>query len=80
MGVDGPFHSPVKPLGHTLGAPGCLHPPPPFCPAGARIAVEVDGPFHYAINAVKPLGHTIGRRRILRAGGWRVVSIPYYDW
>ncbi|GAB4823221.1 hypothetical protein N2152v2_010267 [Parachlorella kessleri] len=49
-------------------------------PTGARIAVEVDGPFHYAINTMRALGPTIGRRRILRSAGWRVVSIPFFEW
>lgn len=49
-------------------------------PEGSRIAVEVDGPYHYPVNSNKPLGHTIVRRRILRAGGWRVVSIPHFEW
>ena len=53
---------------------------PPPVSAGARIAVEVDGPFHYALNTMRALGPTIGRRRILRAAGWRVVSIPFYEW
>lgn len=48
--------------------------------AGRRIAIEVDGPFHFPINARTPLGHTMIRRRMLRAGGWTVLSIPWYEW
>lgn len=52
----------------------------PCCGAGTRVAVEVDGPYHYASNSEKALGHTIVRRRVLRACGWRVVSIPFFEW
>lgn len=47
---------------------------------GRRIAIEVDGPFHFPVNARTPLGHTMIRRRLLRAAGWTTVSIPWYDW
>ena len=44
------------------------------------IAIEVDGPFHFPVNARTPLGHTMIRRRLLRAAGWIVVPIPWYEW
>lgn len=47
---------------------------------GRQIAIEVDGPFHFPVNARTPLGHTMIRRRLLRAAGWTVVSIPWYEW
>lgn len=47
---------------------------------GQNIAIEVDGPFHFPVNARTPLGHTMIRRRLLRAAGWTVVSIPWYEW
>lgn len=47
---------------------------------GRNIAIEVDGPFHFPVNARTPLGHTMIRRRLLRAAGWTVVSIPWYEW
>ena len=47
---------------------------------GRFIAIEVDGPFHFPVNARTPLGHTMIRRRLLRAAGWRVIPIPWYDW
>lgn len=47
---------------------------------GRRIAIEVDGPFHFPVNARTPLGHTMIRRRLLRAAGWTVMSIPWYEW
>lgn len=47
---------------------------------GRLIAIEVDGPFHFPVNARTPLGHTMIRRRLLRAAGWTVVPIPWYEW
>ena len=47
---------------------------------GRFIAIEVDGPFHFPVNARTPLGHTMIRRRLLRAAGWTVVPIPWYEW
>ena len=47
---------------------------------GRFIAIEVDGPFHFPVNARTPLGHTMIRRRLLRAAGWAVVPIPWYEW
>jgi hypothetical protein len=44
------------------------------------LAIEVDGPFHFPVNARTPLGHTMIRRRLLRAAGWTVLSIPWYEW
>jgi len=47
---------------------------------GRCIAIEVDGPFHFPVNARTPLGHTMIRRRLLRAAGWTVVPIPWHEW
>eukprot|EP00666_Eupelagonemidae_sp_cell4sb_P013749 gene13749-biopygen23710 len=44
------------------------------------VAIEVDGPSHYAAGSEVPLGATLLRRRLLEARGWRVVPIPYFDW
>jgi len=40
----------------------------------------VDGPHHFTANTQAPLGETAGRRRLLAARGWTVVSIPYFLW
>jgi hypothetical protein len=45
-----------------------------------RIAIEFDGPSHFARNTKEPLGHTRLRDRLLSAMGWQVVSIPFFDW
>ncbi|KAL4855247.1 RAP domain-containing protein [Chlorella vulgaris] len=44
------------------------------------IAMEVDGPHHFTANTFRPLADTEGRRLLLRARGWRVVSVPFYHW
>ncbi|KAL6777066.1 hypothetical protein ACKKBF_B20085 [Auxenochlorella protothecoides x Auxenochlorella symbiontica] len=49
-------------------------------PSGERLAVEVDGPHHYPFNSFAPLGHTWVRRRVLRACGWKVLSVPFWAW
>ncbi|KAI7837274.1 hypothetical protein COHA_008888 [Chlorella ohadii] len=45
-----------------------------------KIAIEVDGPFHFAVNTNSPLGQTMIRRRLLRACGWIVISVPCHTW
>ena len=44
-----------------------------------RIALEVDGPFHYLQNG-QPDGPTQLRDRTLRAHGWRVAVVDYRRW
>eukprot|EP00854_Cymbomonas_tetramitiformis_P021933 gene21933-26413_t len=44
------------------------------------LAVEADGPSHFAINKQVQLGHTKLRNVMLEARGYTVVSIPYYEW
>jgi very-short-patch-repair endonuclease len=48
--------------------------------AGRKVAIEVDGPFHFSVNTNSPLGQTMIRRRLLRAVGWTVISVPYHTW
>jgi hypothetical protein len=45
-----------------------------------RIALEFDGPSHFTTNTLQPLGHTLLRNRLLSAMGWKVVSIPFFEW
>ena len=40
-----------------------------------RVAIEVDGPWHYAANCPHPLGKTLFKHRILRCMGWKVISV-----
>lgn len=40
-----------------------------------RVAIEADGPWHYAANCPHTLGKTLLKRRVLRAQGWTVVSV-----
>ncbi len=50
----------------------------------SRVAVEVDGPSHFLLpdgrGVRKPNGPTLLKRRLLRAAGWRVISVPFYEW
>jgi hypothetical protein len=45
-----------------------------------KIAIEVDGPQHFARNVREPLGYTLLRQRLLKQKGWDVVSIPHWEW
>ena len=45
-----------------------------------HVALEFDGPSHFARNTLEPLGHTRLRDRLLSAMGWHVVSIPFFEW
>ncbi|KDD74773.1 hypothetical protein H632_c1084p0, partial [Helicosporidium sp. ATCC 50920] len=46
-----------------------------------RLAVEVDGPLHFAQTApYRELAHTALRNRLLRHHGWEVVSLPHREW
>jgi hypothetical protein len=43
-----------------------------------KLAVEVNGVFHYARNSEDPLGRDIAKKRILEKRGYKVLVIPYY--
>ena len=45
---------------------------------GERLAIEVDGPSHFAGR--EPTGATLFKRRQLKHLGWRLVSVPYWEW
>lgn len=45
-----------------------------------RIAIEVDGPFHFTRNSRRPMGDMYARAALLEARGWRVASVPYFAW
>jgi hypothetical protein len=46
---------------------------------GKRLAIEVDGPQHFILPENRLDGPTECRNRVLKAQGWTVVSIPYFD-
>jgi hypothetical protein len=46
--------------------------------SGERVGVEVDGPSHFALR--EPNGATLLKRRQMRHLGWRLVSVPYWEW
>ena len=45
-----------------------------------QIAIEIDGPHHFARNALRPLGATALKRRHLEAIGWSVFSVTHDVW
>ena len=45
---------------------------------GLRIAVEADGPNHFFGRV--PTGATAMKRRQVRHLGWRVMSVPHWEW
>jgi very-short-patch-repair endonuclease len=47
---------------------------------GVRLAIEVDGPYHFVWPDRRLDGRTQHRNRVLAARGYAVVSVPYYEW
>jgi hypothetical protein len=45
-----------------------------------KIAIEADGPRHYAVNCRHKLGTTVLKQRLLKAKGWDVIAIPHFEW
>lgn len=45
-----------------------------------RIAVEADGPVHFAVNTNHLMGGTALKRRLLQRLGWQAVSVPQHEW
>ena len=54
--------------------------------SSSLVAVEVDGPMHFLRNLgtqggwCLPTGSTVLKRRLLCMAGWRVLSVPFYEW
>ena len=46
---------------------------------GCEVAVEVDGPSHFTTSR-EPTGATQLKRRQLRAAGWALLPVPYWEW
>ena len=50
------------------------------CP-GERLAIEYDGPHHYFFGpARQPMGRTIFKHRLVRALGWKLIVVPWFEW
>ena len=43
-----------------------------------RLVVEVDGPSHFVGQRLN--GSTQLKHRLLRAMGWEVLQVPYFEW
>jgi len=48
--------------------------------AGSQVAIEVDGPSHVLRPENTLDSPTRSRNRTLTTQGWRVVSVPYFEW
>jgi len=57
-------------LGHSLDAVVQLD--------GREVGVEVDGPSHFVGRT--PTGSTALKRRQLKAAGWTLLPVPYWEW
>lgn len=44
-----------------------------------KIAIEINGPSHYIHDTEMVFGNEILRRHLLRARGWTVLTVPYFD-
>ena len=49
-------------------------------PDGTELAIEVDGPSHFVGQGREPNGSTLLKRRQLARRGWRLLSVPYWEW
>lgn len=49
------------------------------CVRQIKVALEVDGPHHFAQDGHET-GATLLKQRQLRATGWRPLSVPYLQW
>ena len=45
-----------------------------------KLAVEVNGVYHFARNSEDTLGRDVVKHRILKMHGYQVLVIPYYQW
>jgi hypothetical protein len=57
-------------LGHSLDAVVQLD--------GRQVGIEVDGPSHFVGRT--PTGSTALKRRQLKAAGWTLLPVPYWEW
>jgi hypothetical protein len=48
--------------------------------SGVKVAIEVEGPYHYVQPDNTLTGPTLFRNRALAARGFTVISIPHWDW
>ena len=50
----------------------------------AKRAIEVDGPYHFLKDVASgdyvANGPTRFKSRLLRACGWRITHVPFFDW
>ncbi len=81
--VAAPSASTAPPLADGgLGSAASARGVPQFEGRGVRVAIEADGPSHYAAsgNTRHALGATLARNWHLGRLGWRVVCVHHSDW
>ena len=44
------------------------------------VAIEVNGPSHYAEDERSPLGHTWFKAKLLKRAGWELLTLPWWEW
>ena len=49
----------------------------PVQSVGRKIAIEADGPRHYAVNCKHKLGNTVLKQRTLKAQGWDLLEVRW---
>ena len=59
-------------VGYSVDAMVSLH--------GREVAIEVDGPSHFVRDTRTPNGATTLKRRQLRAAGYTLLPVPYWEW
>ena len=47
---------------------------------GQKLCIEVDGPSHFYTNTRIMNSSTLMKHRHLKASGWFVISLPYWEW
>ena len=47
---------------------------------GQRVAIEVDGPFHFSRNTHRPLGFHVLKQRLLASQGWYALELVIARW
>jgi hypothetical protein len=46
----------------------------------SKIALEIEGPTHFACHTDVLLGHTVLKQSLLSASGWTVIPLTYQEW
>jgi hypothetical protein len=64
----------------SSGAAGASSSSAPMQSECQRVAIEVDGPWHWRRADMRPTGPSAFRNRLLAHRGYTVVTVPYFEW